>query len=86
MKTRTTDQLVPLMATGLLGDLIASNNSASESIFTRYFNSMAPLVLILDQSKLKCDIKRIDGTNFGCPYLGVYDYPFRMLANIILRA
>lgn len=29
---------------------------------------------------------RIDGTNFGCPFLGVYDYPFKFLANLITRA
>lgn len=85
VKSKTQDQLVPLTAAGILGDLVTVNNAATEQITQRFFNSMGTVVQMIDAQKLKCDMKRIDGTNFGCPFLGVYDYPFKLLANIISR-
>lgn len=36
-------------------------------------------------NKPKSDIKKIDGTNFGCPYSGYYDHPFILLQRIMAK-
>jgi len=36
-------------------------------------NALSQLQQLLDINKPKTDIKKIDGTNFGCPYIGYYD-------------
>lgn len=38
---------------------------------------------ILDVNKPKSDLKKIDGTNFGCPYTGYYDQPFILLQKLL---
>ena len=39
----------------------------------------------MDINKKKDDIKRIDGTNFGVPTLGMYDLPITFLQKLLAR-
>jgi fused-like protein len=89
VKSNVKDILVPIMAAGILGDVVGSETChASQTITQRYLsqNSMALLNQIMDVSQSKSDIKRVDGNNFGCPFLGYYDYPYKMMRNIINKA
>ena len=39
---------------------------------------------LLDVNKAKSDIKKVDGTNYGCPYTGYYDQPFTLLQKLLV--
>ena len=39
---------------------------------------------LLDVNKAKGDIKKVDGTNYGCPYTGYYDQPFTLLQKLLV--
>ena len=40
---------------------------------------------MLDINKSRDDIKKVDGTNFGCPVIGFYDYPFVFLERLYTK-
>jgi len=46
---------------------------------------MSLLQQLLDVNKTKSEIKKIDGTNFGCPYSGYYDQPFSLLQKLLVK-
>lgn len=86
-KNAQTDNLVPIMASGILAEVVAKDNQSSLSLLDRFMQPAAMGILsqLVDLNKQKSDIKRIDGTNFGCPFLGILDYPYKLLANIIMK-
>jgi len=40
---------------------------------------------LLDINKNKPDIKKLDGTNFGIPYIGFYDHPLSLLQKLLVK-
>jgi len=40
----------------------------------------------LDVNKAKSDLKKLDGTNFGCPYAGYYDQPLNLLQKLLVSS
>ena len=69
------EPLVSVTASGVLSDCLSLENQNSAFIYSRLstVNSHSLLQQLLDINKPKSDIKKIDGTNYGCPYSGYYD-------------
>lgn len=40
---------------------------------------------VLDFNKPKSDLRKLDGTNYGCPYTGYYDQPLALLQKLLVR-
>lgn len=61
--------------------------SNSEFISKRYanVNKLSLIQQLLDINKVKDDIKKIDGTNFGCPVMGFFDYPMLFIERLFNR-
>lgn len=58
--------------------------SNTDFIIKRYanVNKLSLIQQLLDINKKKDDIKKVDGTNFGCPTIGFYDYPLIFLERL----
>lgn len=62
--------------------------SASLQVYLRYINvnKLSQIQQLLDINKKKDDIKKVDGTNYGCPVIGFYDYPLVFLEKLNLKS
>jgi len=49
-------------------------------------NKLSLVQQLLDINKKKDDIKKVDGTNYGCPVIGFYDYPLVFLEKMNLKS
>ena len=45
-------------------------------------NKVSQIQQLLDINKKRDDIKRVLGTNYGCPVIGFYDYPLIFLERL----
>jgi fused len=57
------------------------------SFILQQFSTVSKLKLLqelLNPLHTKEDVKRIDGTNFGCPYIGFYDLPISLLQRLLV--
>ncbi len=45
-------------------------------------NKVSLIQQLLDINKKKDDVKKVDGTNYGCPVIGFYDYPLVFLEKL----
>ena len=82
------EPLVATYATGVLHEIMQkTDQSNSEFIIKRYshVNKLSLIQQLLDINKKKDDIKKVDGTNFGCPTIGFYDYPLILLERILAK-
>ena len=81
-KNVVTDPLSAVFAVGCLKEILCSDDKrAASEVFDRYthVNKVSQIQQLLDINKKKDDIKRVFGTNFGCPVIGFYDYPLSFL-------
>ncbi len=63
------------MAAGLLAEIVNTESEGSLYVL-EFFSNSSQIKLILDLIKtprVKDDMKKVEGTNFGCPYLGFCD-------------
>ncbi len=82
------DPLVAITCCGVLADVMSVPDSAGAQIVMQAFSNQkyqAHLQQLLDINKPKKDIKKIDGTNFGCPYGGYYDHSFSLLQKLMAK-
>ncbi|CDW83098.1 protein kinase domain containing protein [Stylonychia lemnae] len=81
------ESLVAVTACGVLSDILSLENQASFIIQQKLsqVNSLSLLQQLLDVNKNKSDIKKIDGTNFGVPYVGYYDQPLSLLQKLLVK-
>jgi fused-like protein len=81
------DSLVGMMASGLLADMISTeqNNFITSKIQQ---NGLALLINLIDpnQTQNKAELRIVQGTNFGCPYSGFYDQPINLLKKAQSKA
>lgn len=75
--------MVAAVSAGLLSEILKVEAGAASSlaILQRFsnVNKLSLLQQLLDINKQKDDIKRVDGTNYGCPNMGYYDLPLLFL-------
>ena len=79
------EPLVSTYASGALHEIMQRGGSSNtEFIIKRYanVNKLSLIQQLLDINKKKDDIKKVDGTNFGCPTIGFYDYPLIFLERL----
>lgn len=59
-------------------------SSNADFILKRYsnVNKLSLIQQLLDINKTKDDIKKVDGTNFGCPVMGFFDYPLIFIERL----
>lgn len=76
-----TEPLVQIALSQLFSDALSTESSTSSTIYSRLCSQQALTIIqgMLDVNKTKSDIKKIEGTNYGCPYTGYYDSPFALL-------
>lgn len=72
------EPLVSIQASAILSDTLSLDNSntLSSTLYQRLTSQPQTLQLLqqlLDINRPKSDLKKIDGTNYGCPYGGYYD-------------
>jgi fused len=82
------EPLVATYAAGTLHEIMQKTGVANaDFIIKRYanVNKLSLIQQILDINKKKDDIKKVDGTNFGCPIVGFYDYPLILLERLYAR-
>lgn len=82
------EPLVATYAAGTLHEIMQKTGAANaDFIIKRYanVNKLSLIQQILDINKKKDDIKKVDGTNFGCPIVGFYDYPLILLERLYAR-
>ena len=86
-KQVTGEPLVSIMICGILSDCLSFVNQTSIVIYGRFANQQTFTLLqqLLDVNKAKSDLKKVDGTNYGCPYAGYYDNPFALLQKLLVR-
>lgn len=82
------EPLVSLMICGILSDCLSLENQTSAVIYGRFANqpTFTMLQQLLDVNKAKSDLKKIDGTNYGCPYAGYYDNPLTLLQKLLVSS
>ena len=82
------EPLVSLMICGILSDCLSIENQTSTVIYGRFTNQSTFTMLqqLLDVNKAKSDLKKIDGTNYGCPYAGYYDNPLTLLQKLLVSS
>jgi len=64
--------LVSTYAAGVIHEIMQKEGSGNGDFIQQ----------LLDINKPKDDIKNIEGTNFGCPIIGFYDYPLILLEKL----
>jgi hypothetical protein len=76
------------MICGILSDCLSLENQTSTVIYGRFANqpTFTMLQQLLDVHKAKSELKKIDGTNFGCPYAGYYDNPLTLLQKLLVSS
>lgn len=81
------EPLVSITACGILSDILSTDSTSATFIQNKLSqaNSLQLLQQLLDINKPKSDIKKIDGSNFGCPYSGYYDLPFSLLQKLLMK-
>ena len=81
------ESLVSVMACGVLSDILTLDNQQSLVVQAKLssVNSLTLLQSLLDINKARSDIKKIDGTNFGIPYVGFYDAPLQLLQRLLVK-
>ena len=83
-----TEPLVSTYSAGLLHEIMQKGGSKNtEFILKRYsdVNKISLIQQLLDINKKKDDIKKVDGTNFGWPIMGFYDYPLILLERLFAK-
>jgi hypothetical protein len=78
----TTEPLVGLVLAQLFSDALSLETAASSQTIYGRLSSQSALTTIqtmLDVARPKSDLKKLEGTNYGCPYSGYYDQPFALL-------
>jgi hypothetical protein len=85
--TTTGEPLVAITACGIFSDCLTLENQNSQLIYSRLCNvsSFTLLQQLLDVNRPKGDLKKVDGTNYGCPYTGYYDQPLGLLQKLLVR-
>ena len=75
------------MAAGLLAEIVNTETEAALYVL-EFFSNSSQIKLILDLIKtprVKDDMKKVEGTNFGCPYLGFCDQPIALLQRLLSK-
>ena len=75
------EPLIQIALSQLFSDTLSSECASANTIYQRLCTQSALTILqnMLDVNKAKSDLKKIEGTNYGCPYSGYYDTPFALL-------
>lgn len=82
------EPLVATYACGALYEIMQKGGSSNAELIVKRYSNVNKLSLIqqlLDINKKKDDIKKVDGTNFGCPTIGFYDYPLILLERLYAK-
>jgi fused len=82
------EPLVATYAAGVLHEIMIKTKSSNGDFIIKRYSNVNKLSLIqqlLDINNKKDDIKKVDGTNFGCPTIGFYDYPLILLERILAK-
>ena len=84
----TIEPLVATYAAGVIHEIMQKGGSGNADFIVKRYSNVNKLSLIqqlLDINKPKDDIKKVDGTNFGCPIIGFFDYPLILLERLYAR-
>jgi len=75
------------MACGVLADMLTLDTEVASLILGKFSSgaAIANLQQLMDMNRPRSDMRKIDGTNFGCPYLGYFDHPIAMLQRLLTK-